>query len=212
VANSGQSIKGFTAADGVREARQSGSFSRVENWGLTGLLEWSRAGFRAGVSGYTGGAAQGDTTATGASFTGNTSLWEAHAEYKAHGLTLRGLFARVSIDDAERFNERNGFAGANSIGSRQVGWYGEAGYDVLRAISPGSEWNLTPYVRYEKYDTQHEVPAGYAANPANERTVVTAGAALFPHPQVVLKADHQWRTNEAQTGQDQFNVALGYLF
>ena len=56
------------------------------------------------------------------------------------------------------------------------------------------------------------MPAGYARNPAHERTVLTAGAALFPHPQVVVKADHQWRANEAETGVNQFNVALGYLF
>jgi thiamine biosynthesis lipoprotein ApbE len=214
VANASQSIRGFTAGDGVREARQSGSFSRVEDWGLTGLLEYAHGGFRAGVSGFTGGAAQGDTTAAGNSFTGRTQLWEAHGEYKGHGLSVRALYARGTIDEAERFNERNGVApGSNaSVGSRLFGWYGEAGYDVLRLFSPGSEWTVVPYVRYERYDTQDGVPAGYAANPANDRTVVTAGAALFPDPQVVVKADQQWRTNEAETGQDQFNVSIGYLF
>ena len=212
VANAGQNIAGFRAADGVREARQNGSFSRVEDWGVTGLLEYRKSGFRAGVSGFTGGAAQGDTTIAGEKFTGRTSLWEAHGEYQGSGLSLRALYARGTIDEAERFNERNGFTGNASIGSSLLGWYGEAGYDVLRLLSPGSEWNLTSYVRYEKYDTQAEVPATYARNPANERTVLTAGAALFPHPQVVLKADHQWRKTEAETGVNQFNVALGYLF
>ncbi len=214
VANAGQSIRGFTAADGVREARQSGSFARVEQWGLTGLVEYRRGGVRAGISGFTGGAAQGDTTAAGESFTGQTQIWEAHGEYKGRGLSLRALYAYGSIDEPERFNERNAVApGSNaSVGSRQFGWYAEAGYDVLRLFAPGSEWTVTPYVRYERYDTQDEVPVGYAANPANDRTLVTAGAALYPHPQVVLKADQQWRMNEAETGQNQFNVALGYLF
>lgn len=212
VASTSQGVRGFLAGDGVREARQSGSFSRVEDWGVTGLLEYRKAGFRAGVSGFTGGAAQGDTTIAGERFTGRTSLWEAHGEYRGSGLSLRALYARGTIDEAERFNERNGFTGNASIGSSLLGWYGEAGYDVLRLLAPGSEWNLTPYLRYEQYDTQAEVPAGYVRNPANERTVLTAGAALFPHPQVALKADWQWRTNEAETGVDQFNVALGYLF
>ncbi len=214
VANAGQNIRGFTAGDGVREARQSGSFARVEQWGLTGLVEYRRGGIRAGLSGYTGGAAQGDTTAAGDSFTGQTQIWEAHAEYKGQGLSLRALYAQGAINEAERFNERNAVVpGSNaSVGSRQFGWYAEAGYDVLRLFAPGSEWNVTPYVRYERSDTQDEIPVGYAANPANDRTVLTAGAALYPHPQVVLKADQQWRTNEAETGQNQFNVALGYLF
>ena len=121
-------------------------------------------------------------------------------------------YVLIINDETERFNERNSLTGNASIGSSQLGWYGEAGYDVLRLVAPGSDWNVTPYLRYEQYDTQAEVPSGYARNPANERTVLTAGAALFPHPQVVIKADHQWRTNEAQTGVNQFNVALGYLF
>ena len=212
VANAGQNMAGFRAADGVREARQSGSFSRVEDWGVTGLVEYRKAGFRAGISGFTGGAAQGDTTIAGERFTGRTSLWEAHGEYQGGGLSLRALYARGTIDEAERFNERNGFTGGASVGSSLLGWYGEAGYDVLRLLAPGSEWNLTPYLRYEQYDTQAEVPAGYARNPANERTVLTAGAAAYPHPQVVLKADYQRRTNQAETGIDQVNVALGYLF
>lgn len=208
----GDVVSGFSAADGVRGGRQVGARARVEDWGLTGLLEYGRAGFRAGVSAFTGGAAQGDTTAAGGSFTGRTTLWEAHGEYKGRGLSLRALYARGTIDEAARFNERNGFTGSQSVGSALVGWYGEAAYDVLRAASPGAGVSLLPYVRYERFDTQHEVPAGYARNPANERTYLTAGAALYPHPQVVLKADHQWRMNEANTGQDQFNVALGYLF
>jgi len=214
VASEDAGVDGFTASDGVRGGRQNGSISRVEQWGLTGLLEYSRGGFRVGISGFTGGAAQGDTTAAGDSFTGRTQIWEAHGEYKGNGLQLRALYSRGAIDEAERFNERNGVApGSNaSVGSRQFGWYGEAGYDVLRLLSRGSEWNLVPYVRYERYDTQDGVPAGYAANPANDRTILTAGAALFPDPQVVVKADQQWRTNEAETGQDQFNVSIGYLF
>ena len=212
VTSTSQNVGGFRGGDGVREARQSGSFSRVEDWGLTGLVEYRNDGFRAGVSGFTGGAAQGDTTILGESFTGRTSLWEAHAEYKQDGIWLRALYGRTTIDEAELFNERNGYTGNASVGSAQFGWYGEAGYDVMRLLSPGSEWNVTPFVRYENYDTQAEVPEGYARNPANERVVLTAGASAFPHPQVVLKADHQWRTNEAETGVNQFNMAIGYLF
>jgi len=126
----------------------------------------------------------------------------------------RAVCAGGWIDEAGGFNGGNGVTPGSiaSVGSRLYGWYGEAGYDVLRLLSPGSEWNVVPYVRYERYDTQDEVPAGYAANPANDRTVVTAGAAMYPHPQVVVKLDQQWRSNEAETGQDQFNVAIGYLF
>ena len=212
VANTSQNIAGYRGADGVREGRQSGSFSRVEDWGVTGLVEYRRAGFRAGVSGFTGGAAQGDTTIAGDGFTGRTTIWEVHGEYKGRGLWLRALYAGGSIDEAELFNERNGLAGSAGVGSQQFGWYGEAGYDILSALTPGSEWNVIPFVRYEKYDTQDEVPTGYTKNPANEREILTAGASVYPHPQVVLKLDQQWKRNAAETGVNQFNVAFGYLF
>jgi len=202
----------FDASSGVYEARQNGAEATVEDWGVTGLLEYKRSGFRGGVSAFTGGTAQDETTLLGDDFTGRTTIWEAHAEYKGDGLSLRALYANGSIDEAEIFNEINGLTGDESIGSSQMGWYGEVGYDVLRRLSPGSEWGVVPYLRYEQFDTQEEVPAGYARNPANDRTILTAGAALYPHPQVVLKVDHQWIENQAETGRNQFNAALGYLF
>jgi hypothetical protein len=35
---------------------------------------------------------------------------------------------------------------------------------------------------------------------------------LKPIPNVVLKTDYQWITNEAGTGRNQFNINLGYAF
>ncbi len=212
VRSTSANVTGFTGSDGIREARQSGSFARVEQWGLTGRVEYARSGVRVATSLFTGGAAQGDTAVGGSDFAGRTTVWEAHAEYKGHGLWLRGLYAGTTIDEAELFNGRNGLTGDQSVGSSQFGWYGEVGYDILRPISPASTMNLYPYVRYERYDTQKEVPAGFLRNAANDRTVVTAGAAFYPQPQVVVKSDYQWRTNEAETGLNQFNVNLGYLF
>ena len=85
-----------------------------------------------------------------------------------------------------------------------------AGYDVLRRADTQVE--LLPYVRYESVNTQAEVPDGFTADPANEVEVWTFGAALRPIPQIVFKADYQVRSTEAETGLDQFNVALGYIF
>ena len=43
-----------------------------------------------------------------------------------------------------------------SIGERLVGWYGEAAYDVLALMD--TKQQLSPYVRYEEYNTQDKVP------------------------------------------------------
>jgi hypothetical protein len=49
-------------------------------------------------------------------------------------------------------------------------------------------------------------------DPATERQVLTAGLEIKPIPQVVLKLDFQRMTDEARTGVDQFNMAVGFLF
>jgi hypothetical protein len=91
-----------------------------------------------------------------------------------------------------------------------TGWYIHAGFDVLRSSRTPLE--LIPYIRYESVNTQSEVPIGFSANPANDLEIWTIGAAVRPIPQIILKTDYQIRSNAANTGVDQFNVALGYIF
>jgi hypothetical protein len=50
------------------------------------------------------------------------------------------------------------------------------------------------------------------ADPVNDRRLVTVGAMWKPLPNVSLKADYQITSNEAETGVNQLNVNLGYLF
>ncbi len=71
---------------------------------------------------------------------------------------------------------------------------------------------LAPFFRYEKFDTQKEVPAGYERNPANERTQYTIGVNYKPIPNVVVKAEYQNLDNEADEATDQFNFGIGYVF
>jgi hypothetical protein len=61
-------------------------------------------------------------------------------------------------------------------------------------------------------NTQVEVPTGFEINPANERSITVIGAQWQPITNIALKADYQLHTNEADTGVNQFNVALGYIF
>jgi hypothetical protein len=86
----------------------------------------------------------------------------------------------------------------------------EAGYDVLRATA--STHQLIPYVRYEQVDTQREVAPGFTANPATDLTVLALGAAWKPLPQVAAKLGYQIHSNAAESGVNQLNVQLGWLF
>jgi len=88
----------------------------------------------------------------------------------------------------------------------------ELGYDVMSALRPGSKQSLTPFVRWETYDTQAEVPSGFSSNPANSVDIATIGLAYQPIDGIVFKIDFQDVDNDAHTGVDQFHVGLGYIF
>ncbi len=203
--------EGYTA-EGIREGRQEGSLAKAHDFALTGRLDFvGLNGLVAGASFFTGCSGQGRTTASGQSVCGQTTVWDVHADFRWRGLSLRALVAGSSISDTAAINELNGLSGDEGVGNRQRGWYAEAGFDVLTLV-PRTKFSLTPFVRYEEWDTQASVPDGYERNPDNDVTQWTAGAVFKPIPQVVLKLDGQWRRNAARTGVNQLNAALGYEF
>ncbi len=201
-------------AGGLRGGRQSGSESLAEDFAFVVRADFERRGALVGGSVFRGATAQGERTSSGAAFDAATTVWEAHAQLRWRGAQLRALVAGAAVDEAALVNDFLGIApGSNdSVGSEMLGWYVEGGYDVLTWLRPGSPYKLTPYLRHEELDTQAEVPDGFGANPRNDRSILTAGAAFHPHPQVVVKTDWQHNTNGLETGVDQWNVALGYLF
>ncbi len=203
---------GFDPEEGLRDGRQNGSEALFENVAGTLRVDWQGAGALVGGSAFRGGTAQGATTPTNQAFDATTTVWEAHAQLRRAGLRLRGLVAGADVQDAAAINAVRGFTGDESVGSNLLGWYAEAGYEVWSRLHPGSRYEIVPYLRYEALDTQREVPAGFARNRANDATSTTAGAAFFPHPQVVVKGDYQWNSNDADTGVDQWNCAVGFLF
>jgi hypothetical protein len=204
---------GFSAASGIRGGRQKGSRAKADDLAVVARADVESGGaLRVGGSVYSGGSAQGAVDGEGRSFTARTTLVEAHAEWRRRGLQARALVARVTVDEAEMLNAAAGLTGTDSIGESLFGWYAETGYELMQHIAPHRRERLVPYVRYERYDTQDEVPTGFSADPASDRRVLTAGAAFYPHEQVVIKTDFQRMTNAAETGVDQLNVAMGFLY
>ena len=203
---------GFSAANGIRGGRQSGAKAAADNLALAGRVDLvSVPGLLLGASFFTGDSAK-DLTAGGAAFGARTTTFDLHADWRFHGLWLRGVWARVGVDDTAQLNRALGLAGNASIGERQEGWYLSAGYEVLSLLSPGSTMALTPFVRYERTDTQKDVPDGWGRDGANDRKAWTVGVDFKPIPQLAVKADWQDYSNAAGTGVPQWNVALAYLF
>ena len=201
----------YTAA-GIRSGRQEGAEAKARDWALTGRLDFTGVpGLLVGASVFSGDTGQGRQTLAGDELDARTTVWDVHADWRWRGLQLRALYAGTSIGQAAEINALNGLTGDESVGSRQEGWYVQGAFDVL-SLLPGAKATLLPYVRYEQYDTQAEVPVGFARNPANDNRELTLGLAFQPIDQLIFKADWQERRNEARTGVNQWNVSLGYIF
>lgn len=209
----GSSGAGGFSASGLRGGRQKGSQAIAEEVAGVARLDYQAAlGLMIGSSIYVGGAGQNAESPLrpGESIGATTVVWEGHAQYRANGFDLRGLLALADVGDADEINAALQLAGDESVGERLTGWYLQAGYDVLHRTRFRQQ--LLPYVRYEWLDTQDEVPDGFAADPANDRKLLLLGVAWRPITNLIVKADYQIHGNEAETGVDRLNAAIGYLF
>ena len=201
---------GFSA-EGLRGGRQKGSKAIAEDFSAVGRVDWRGVlGLTAGTSLYLGNSGHGRRLENGATVEALTLIWEGHLDYRARGFDVRALVALADVSDVAGLNALKGLTGGASVGERLGGGYLQVGYDLFTSTTASQQ--LIPYLRYEVVDTQTSVPEGFAANPANDLTILTLGLSWKPLPQIVGKMDYQLQQNEAETGVDQFNVALGYLF
>lgn len=201
----------FTAA-GVRSGRQKGSEAKAEDFAGVARLDYTAIdGLVVGASVYYGDAGQD------LPFSVDTLMYEGHVDWEWKGLEVRALAVAAEIDGA---GELTSFQAARDevdpatidpVGERMTGWYVQLGYDVFSALRPG-EASLTPFVRFEAYDTQDEVPGGFTASGKNAVDVTTVGINFKPIEEIVAKAEYQFYDNDAGTASDQMNIGLGYIF
>lgn len=186
------------------------------------LAYYAAANYR-GVPGLTvgGGVFTGNTTQGNADFKedntrpdfsgidGRLTLWDLHGRWQKRGWDVQALYARGTISEAGKIN--TAILAANPLATEFVpsafyGYLGQVAYKVWEK----DNMTLSPFFRYERYNTQSSMPSGFAANPDNADRVMTAGISFKPDPQVVLKADYQkFQQNSAK---DRINLGIGYMF
>jgi hypothetical protein len=203
------------APDGLRGGRQKGSKAMAED--LAGVVSLDLAvspTMDIGGSVYFGDSGQD----LGVNVF--TTLVEGHLLIQREGLQIRALATLASLDDVTELNRLLATDAATgtlpadgdieSIGEQMFGWYVEAGLDVLSGRD--IECSLTPFIRYEEYNTQDKTPAGFRVSGANDVEIMTIGLALQPIEQIIFKADYQIRDNASGSLDDQANLAMGYVF
>ena len=203
----------FSADEGLAESAQGGSQANVRHWAATGRLEYLAIRRLAlGTSFWRGRTATG--TPRGSTFVDpRVTVAEVDGRGRVGRLDLRGEFAQVFIDGAGELNRLRALReGADpNIPSRMRGGYVEAAHPLLPFPSPRE---VVGFVRYEKFDTQHEMPAGYLPISQFNRSAWVMGVSYFPDPDVVVKADYTVVRNQSTVfkAPGAFNVGLGWWF
>ena len=201
------------SSGGLRGGRQKGGKAKSTSIAFTGRLDITPTpGVFFGASFYSGDSGQGEIVVDGTEYGIGTNIFDLHGQAQVRGFDLRALVARATLSDAAMLNRALGKSGSSGVGSGLAGQYVQIGYDLLSQVPAAGEVGLTPYVRYETVDTQAEMPAGFERSLSTDNTYLRFGIELKPNPGVVLKIDHAWVSNDADSGVDQFNVNLGYAF
>ena len=200
----------FTAEEGLRDGRQKGADTNIGRPAVTGRLEY------AGVRGLTAGA----SVWTGRSgfefrprFEVPVTVTEADVRYSRDRLDLRGQVAHTTIGNAADLNNALGRAvGVDpNVASALRGFYGEAGYRVISGASFG---DVGLFARYENFDTQYRMPAGYLPLKALDRDALVIGATYWPDPDIAVKFDYSALRNRSAVirSPNSLNIGLGWWF
>ncbi len=201
--------KGFSKTN-IRGTRQNGNRALFEDFAWTTRLDYTpMPGLLLGGSVFWGDTGQ-DQLFDGKEIAANLRLYEFHGQYQYRGLQLRALFAQGHISDADILSA----ALKTPISRRIVGGYAEASYDILPLVFPGTDMSLSPFIRFERLDTQADVPSGFTADKSKDIRVINAGLSFKPIPNVVLKLDYRNLDGKGKAGQiaDELNVGLGFIF
>ena len=200
---------GFSADQGLRGGRRKGFQSNLRNLARTARLEYR------GVPRLTlgGGIWAGRTGFDTPNLRVPVRLANFDARYSWRRLDFRGQYAHGWIRQAGPLNrvlQRR--RGVNPNIAEQIrGFYLESG---IYLFPRRSSHDVAVFTRYENFDTQYRMPAGFLPQPHLDRSSWTVGASYFPHPDVALKADYVFHGNASRVvrARDQFNLGLGWWF
>lgn len=191
--------------DGLRKGRQKGAESFVNSANFSTKLDWyGLPGLRLGLSGYFGQTQTDDSAVVGS--TVGVSMLGLDARYKHQNLELRGQYINTNLNDTEEYNELTG----KDLGSRMDGFYAEAAYNFpLNDVEA-----LTPFVRYENYNTHAGVDGDLEANKAYDRDEWIFGLNWKVAQGAALKVDYQIVKNAVPgtESKNTFNAGVGVWF
>jgi hypothetical protein len=199
----------FSAEAGLAGSAQNGVEAQVRNLSATGRLEFVGVrGLQTGVSFW-----QGESSFNVPRLDTKVGLYEFDARYARGRLEGRGQFAHVFIDGAGELNDAmTRLTGINpNIAEELRGFYLEGAFRFLPASWPH---DAAVFARYENFDTQYQMPAGYVKLSEFDRDAWVIGATYWPDPDVAIKFDysHMRNASDVVPAPRRVNLGLGWWF
>ena len=135
------------------------------------------------------------------------TILEGHVTYNEKNLRFNAIALYGNLENSNIVSQRNANLSNNlgvkrtPVGKNALGFSIEAGYNILPLIKADSKQMLYPFMRYDYYDTMHDVEGSVIDNPRWERSAITGGFNWFVHPQIVVKAHY----SDRRLGSENFN-------
>ena len=187
-------------SNGLRSGRQKGAQSTFDQLNYSAKLDYyGIPALRLGLSAYAGRTqAVGDAPKLGTVV--GVRMLGADLRYSQKKWSARGQWIYAQLTDTEAYNVQTG----RDLGSALHGYYTELAYNLL-PLSARQRW--VTFVRYENYNTHHQVAGSLSPNPDFHRKEWTVGWSYHLSQGSVFKMDYQ-KKNELS----QFNIGLGVWF
>jgi hypothetical protein len=152
---------------------------------------------------------------------GRSSLTMFDAEFRYRvpntGFEARGEYVFVSLGNPANLRANNDSDPTNNVGKTMYGYSGELAYHLPLGNILSSDWEMVPFYRYTFQNTQTGGFAGTDLNMptgAGQTQFHNVGVAVFPSPQIVLKATWQKVINRDPAGANSDSVlgGVGFFF
>ncbi len=218
---------GITGTEALGLARPvRGDFRQLSNdIAVAGQLSYSPPalpGFNGSVSAYytPNTTPRGAYADTGIPL-GRSSLTMFDAEFRYRvpntGFEARGEYVFVSFGNPANLRANNDTDPTNNVGKTMYGYSGELAYHLPLGNILSSDWEVVPFYRYTFQNAQTGGFAGADLNAptgAGQTQFHNVGIAVFPSPQIVLKATWQKVINRDPAGANSDSVlgGVGFFF
>lgn len=203
----------FNAEGGISEGKTSGFDSSFRNPAKVARLEF--AGLRRltlGTSFYSGHA--GFRTP---GVNPGVNIAEFDGRYSFRRVDFRGLFANTWVSRTDELNRRMQLqTGVNPNVARQMrGYYLEPAVRVLpQRARTYLRSDLIAFARYERFNTQQSMAAGYVPLSQFNRSSWVTGVTFKPNADVAIKFDYNFNRSKSSVVQapNGVNLGIGWWF